>query len=504
MKNLIYILLLFATIGAMAQGEANFWYFGRQGGLNFNNGTATVALGSNINTNEGCASFSSANGNLLFYTDGIKVWNKNHQVMPNGTNLLGNPSSSQSAIIVPLPGNSNLFYIFTVGANNYDNDGNLIKSTDGLNSYKVDMQLNGGLGDVDSGSRTDLSIGQNAQWTEKVTSVKGDECNTFWVISLVNNTFISYKIDTTGLINSPIISPVNFYSNDPRGYLKVSPDGKKLASATFGPQGNLMLYSFDDVTGIVSNDGQTLISNMPQDGQPYGVEFSPRSSILYCATYVNNNRTNKLWQFNLKNPNIASSKFLVNSKSGYRGALQLAPNGKIYATVPPDYEHGTQFLDAVNLPDELGINCSYQQNAMDLGSGRAMQGLPPFIASILLPVEISDGITTQNLNNTTAKRCLGENYTLTPVNISGTSTYKWTFNGIPFGTDPSLTLNNLSFSRAGIYKLEVENIDACGFRIFIKAKLNWKFTRRQPSIDQPIFCNVTTITMVISHLICTV
>ena len=49
------------------------------------------------------------------------------------------------------------------------------------------MQLNGGLGDVDSGSRTDLSIGQNAQWTEKVTSVKGDECNTFWVISLVNN-----------------------------------------------------------------------------------------------------------------------------------------------------------------------------------------------------------------------------------------------------------------------------------------------------------------------------
>lgn len=485
MKNLIYILLLFATIDAMAQGEANFWYFGQQGGLNFNNGTATLALGSSINTNEGCASFSNASGNLLFYTDGIKVWNKNHGVMPNGTNLLGNPSSSQSAIIVPHPGNSNLFYIFTVGANEYNSDGLLTRATDGLNCYTVDMRLNGGLGDVVSGSKKDLSIGQNAQWTEKVTSVKGAECNTFWVISLVNNTFISYKIDaTTGLIDSPIISPVSYNSNDRRGYLKVSPDGKKLASATQSNQGNLLLYSFDDTNGKVSNDGQTLISNIQQDGQCYGVEFSPRTSKLYCSTYNYTTQINKLFQFDLENPNIGSSKFLVKAKSGFRGALQLAPNGKVYATMPPDYDHGTQFLDAVNLPDELGINCSYQENAMDLGSGRAMQGLPPFIASILLPVEITDGITTQNLNNTTAKRCLGENYTLTPINISGTSTYKWTFNGLPKSNSALLTLNNLAFSDAGIYKLEVENIDACGFRIVYKGEVKLE-VYTPPNIIRP-------------------
>ncbi|MHB1146904.1 MAG: T9SS type B sorting domain-containing protein, partial [Lutibacter sp.] len=413
-----------------------------------------------------------------------KVWNKNHQVMPNGTNLLGNPSSSQSAIIVPHPGNSNLFYIFTVGANNYDNDGNLIKSTDGLNSYKVDMRLNGGLGDVDPGSKQDLSIGQNTQWTEKVTSVKGAECNTFWVISLVNNTFVSYKIDLNGLNTAPITSIVNYHESDPRGYLKVSPDGKKLASAAQGNSGNLLLYSFDDTNGKVANDGQILIFNIQQDGQSYGIEFSPRSSKLYCATYNYDTNTNKLFQFDLKNPNIASSKFLVNSKSGYRGALQLAPNGKIYATVPPDYEHGTKFLDAVNLPDELGINCNYQENAMDLGLGRAMQGLPPFIASILLPVEITDGITTQNLNNTTAKRCLGENYRLTPINISGTSTYKWTFNGLPKSNSASLTLNNLTFSDIGIYKLEVENIDACGFRIVYKGEVKLE-VYTPPTITNP-------------------
>ena len=489
MKNFITILLFFCAVSVLAQGEANFWFFGQQGGLNFNGGAATVATGSQIDTNEGNATFSDATGNLLFYTDGTTVWNKNHNIMPNGTNLLGNPSSSQSAIIVPHPGNSNLYYIFTVGANEYNNSGDLTRVTDGLNCYTVDMRLNLGLGDVVSGSKVDLSIGQNPQWSEKVTSVKGAECNTFWVISLVNNTFVSYKIDTTGLINSPIISPVNYNSNDRRGYLKVSPDGKKLASATQGTQGNLLLYSFDDANGIIANDGQILISDIQQDGQPYGVEFSPRSSRLYCATNINvtnNNFINKLWQFDLENPNIASSKFLVKSKSGFRGALQLAPNGKIYATVPPNYYNGTQFLDAINLPDELGINCSYQENAMDLGNGRAMQGLPPFIASILLPVEITDGITTQNLNNTTAKRCLGENYTLTPINISGTSTYKWMFNGNSIENlySTTLTLNNLTVSNSGTYQLEVENVDDCGFKIIYKGEVKLE-VYTPPTITKP-------------------
>ena len=102
MKNFTTFILLFCTLTVLAQGEANFWYFGRQGGLNFNNGTATVALGSNINTYEGCASFSSANGNLLFYTDGIKVWNKNHQVMPNGTNFSRRKAAQTCWEILPV------------------------------------------------------------------------------------------------------------------------------------------------------------------------------------------------------------------------------------------------------------------------------------------------------------------------------------------------------------------------------------------------------------------
>ncbi|KUO65422.1 MAG: hypothetical protein APF83_00945 [Lutibacter sp. BRH_c52] len=487
MKKFTAILLLFCSLTLLAQGEANFWYFGQNAGLNFNSGSPVPISGS-LNTYEGCASFSDKDGNLLFYTDGTTVWDKNNIPMPNGNgSLKGHSSSTQSAIIVPYPEDANRFYIFTVGAV-VNNIGEF-----GLHCYTVDMTKNNGLGDI-VGTSIDLSDGRNQYWSEKVASVKGNSCNTFWIISLVQNTFYSYKVDTNGLNPFPIKSVVDYVSEDRRGYLKVSPDGKKLASATFTQyydnqnnvnvlgNGKLHLYSFDDVTGIVKNDGLDLMTKIQNDGVPYGVEFSPNSSKLYTSTF--DGSTYKIFQFDLENTNIAFSKSLINSQIGYRGALQLAPNGKIYATIPPNYNNGTRYLNAINSPDELGLNCNYQKNAIDLGAGRAMQGLPPFIASILLPVEITDGITTQNLNNTTAKRCLGENYQLTPINISGTSTYKWTFNEIPFGTNPSLTLNNLSFSNAGIYKLEVVNIDSCGFRIVYKGEVKVE-VYTPPTITKP-------------------
>ena len=37
--------------------------------------------------------------------------------MPNGDGLLGNPSSTQSGLSVPIPGQNELFYLFTSDAN---------------------------------------------------------------------------------------------------------------------------------------------------------------------------------------------------------------------------------------------------------------------------------------------------------------------------------------------------------------------------------------------------
>ena len=90
MKKVLAILALLAALNINAQGEANNWYFGLNAGLDFN-GTDPVPISGSLSTNEGCATFSDKQGNLLLYTDGLTVWNRAHQIMPGGRGLLGNP-----------------------------------------------------------------------------------------------------------------------------------------------------------------------------------------------------------------------------------------------------------------------------------------------------------------------------------------------------------------------------------------------------------------------------
>ncbi|SDX27482.1 gliding motility-associated C-terminal domain-containing protein [Lutibacter oricola] len=467
MKKLVLILFILFSSLSYSQGEANFWYFGLNAGIDFNGGTPSPINGS-LSTNEGCSSFSDKDGNLLFYSDGTTVWDRTNNVMPNGSGLLGSSSSTQSAIIVPHPGNTDVFYIFTVGAN-------FTGSNPGLNAYTVDMTLNGGLGDV-FGAAINLSDGRDNDWTEKVTSVKGADCNSYWIISLVDNSFYSYKVDTTGLINTPVISNVNYNTVDNRGYLKVSPDGTKIACATFNAnnsdqarEGRLHLYSFNDATGVVSNDAIGLITDARADGEPYGVEFSPNSTKLYTSVFTGTNNT--IYQFDLTNTDIPASKTVINSKVGYRGALQLAPNGKIYATVPVDYYNGTNFLDAINVPDALGTACNFENDALDLNGSFAMQGLPPFIASILIPVEITDGVTTVNINNTTVKKCVGDSFNLEPQNIPGTPIYTWTYNSTVISSASTLNIPSLGVSDSGVYNFHCETTDLCGFKTIYEGEI---------------------------------
>ena len=58
--------------------EGNIWYFGEYAGLDFNSGSPVALTNGQLNTNEGCATISDNNGNLLFYTDGMTVYNKSH------------------------------------------------------------------------------------------------------------------------------------------------------------------------------------------------------------------------------------------------------------------------------------------------------------------------------------------------------------------------------------------------------------------------------------------
>ncbi|WP_439128810.1 PKD domain-containing protein, partial [Polaribacter sp.] len=468
MKKILPLLILFITFNAFSQKEANFWYFGNGAALDFNSGNPVPVNGSQLNTLEGCSSFSDADGNLLFYigaptSDGrnLTIWNKNNLPMPNGTGLEGDSSSSQSALTIPAPGKPNIYYLFTVGAQSSDNAG--------FWYYTIDMSLNGGLGDVVSGPVVLGNSLDHPTWSEKVTAVRAKDCNTFWVISAHGSNFYAYKVNDQGVsISDPQISTIIGYnaSNDPRGYLKVSPDGTKLVSGNMA--NGAYLFNFNDDTGEVTNFNNTTFANQFNvNGNVYGVEFSTSSRRLYLSTGNFNASLERLYQFDLTKSTLTeinASRYTVHQYGNTRGALQLGPDGKVYWT-----SNNSNFISVINKPEELGAACDYSHQTVKVGDGSitASQGLPPFLSSLLLPIEVKDVDADVVINNQDLEFCIGQDKTIAPETISGSNvTYEWTFdngtNTTVEANTPNLILNNISTADAGKYTLVVNLTDDCG------------------------------------------
>lgn len=451
MKKFVSILILFFSYAVFGQGEANNWYFGINAGIKFNgDGTVSLLNDSKMNTNEGCSTMSDGMGNLLFYTDGSTVWDRNHKVMPNanyifGTGLLGDPSSTQSGIIVPKKNDPNVYYIFTVDEPHHENaavypnqflgpyvgagSGTVPADDDGfnngLNYSVVDLSVtgsNGSIGDVVTRNvhlqtYNPLDPEQvKYKCSEKITAVKNADGSGFWVITQFVDSFYAFKVDATGVNPTPVITniipfiPTSGYRRNSIGCIKASPDGKKLAIAHnqvgtveggSAANGIVYLYDFDSATGQVSNPVK-----VSENLTPYGIEFSREVKKLY----VSYSRTNTLGldgvvQYNLEATDVAASAITVNISSPGSGALQLGPNGKIYKAV-----NGGTFLDVIENPEADGTDCNYLNSAQPIGgpSGRrAIFGLPPFITSLF-----SASIIATN-------SCLGQTTAL-ELNVSST------------------------------------------------------------------------------------
>ncbi|WP_299835745.1 T9SS type B sorting domain-containing protein [uncultured Tenacibaculum sp.] len=472
MKKTILLIALISCLNIFAQKEANIWYFGRNAGIDFNTSPPTALTDGQLNTLEGCSTFSDKDGNLLFYSDGITVWNRNHDIMTYSdgrfaVDLLGNPSSSQSGMIIPKPKSSTIFYLFTVddGPSGGGTIGN------GLNLYTIDISRNGGLGEVVDGP-VRLSGALSDIWSEKVAAVRGTECDTFWVVSAVNNTFHAYKVDDTGVNTTAVVSTVRS-STTRRGYLKLSPDGTKLAVAN--QLGTANLYDFNATNGTVGNN-EIILTNSG-DGEPYGVEFSVDSRKLYIST-VSGFRFNlsdpattyRLFQFDLNEANIPGSKNLIHQEAGFRGGLQLGPDSRIYVTIPQAFDDprgDDPDLDVIENPTANARDIIFTKNAINLGGRFSTQGLPPFISSLLLPIEIIDLTSSEIINNQDRQYCIGDSIEIDSGSVTGTGiTYEWTFdNGTTTTTVsnlPKLTLNNLDSSNNGTYTLTVNLTNDCG------------------------------------------
>ena len=429
MKHLFtFFCFFFLEAAANAQGEANNWVFGGNAGVSWNSGVPVAFSGSAMSQPEGCCCISNAAGNLLFYSDGIFVWNSLHQQMPNGFGLLGDASSTQSAVVVPWPGSASKFILFTqddlCGAN-------------GFRYSVVDMNLQGGLGDVVAASKNTLLYNSSC---EKISVTKHTNGTDFWVASHQYNTdaFYTYLVTSAGVNATPVISHMGAIEGvtnyNTLGYMKFSPDGQKLGVAVWNAS-FVEAFQFDQSTGMV---GTLLLHdsnyNITSKG-PYGLEFSPNSNVLYV---LENGLDGALYQYDMQAANILGSRFFVADVGVNAGALQLAVDQKIYAAA-----YSATSLAVINTPDVVGAGCGFQGTAVLLTSGTSSNfGLPTFIQSYF---SFQNDFTFQNT-------CLGE-ATAFSITNAGADSARWNFGDIVSGAANVSSLLNPShlFSSADTF-----------------------------------------------------
>lgn len=359
------IAYLLIVVNVRAQHENNNWYFGGLAGMDFNTNQPTPLFDSGLMSIEGCASVSDSLGNLLFYTDGMSVFNKLHSLMPNGTDLNGFFSDTQPASIVRMPGSANLYYIFySSGVSIYRNGGYSI----------VDMSLNNGLGDVISKNNV---FANNV--AEGMVVVPHADMDKYWIVYNVLDSakFQSFLFDCHGINNNRVVSDggVAIQFSLVVTNLCVSPDYKKIIS-TASYFDDACLMDFDNSTGILSNPMHIPITF------PYGCCFSPNSHVLYLNHTIWDEPTgigtNTLLQYDISSDNEASilaSKLtldtIISPLNGEFGQMQLAPNNEIYVA-----RFFSVFLPTISNPDIVGSGCGYTRNGFDLSPTTSYLGLP--------------------------------------------------------------------------------------------------------------------------------
>lgn len=450
------------------------WAFDPNVKLNFNTGQVSSIAG--LGGDEGCASIADPNtGALLFYSDGGKCWNSNNMVMANGSSLLGNGtdgsySSAQGVCIVPFPGQTSKYYLFSLESG--------LDATTPVKLYYsvVDMSLNSGLGDIVAGSKNVL-LEANTVLSESMLAIQGDNCDIWLMLHTASTpTFKAYHITTAGIDPNPVLSTTGgqiqgsttllFIGEIPaygQSTLAISPNREKLAlscmhlaslgvfpvvSSTGGRNWGGLLCDFDAGTGIVSN--AILTDTLPQ----FNAAFSPdNSKLYYTSVYLNGaNTPSKVSQITISSNDsaaIAASRTIVKAEidGGTAGKLigMRAYNDSIYIVNPY-----TLSLDRINKPNLAGAACNYQSNAISIPGATGELGctLPTEIVYAARP----DTVRSRVLDTLVCR--WGNGIRLRPADPALEDNYTWS-NG---STDSTLTA-----TAAGTFWVKYGN--SCHYRV---------------------------------------
>jgi hypothetical protein len=275
---LLSLLLLRSFVG-QAQKEATTWYFSQRAGFDFSAGTPRSLANSARPFGAPSVCFSDKQtGQLLFYSDAQSVWNRHHQRMPQGDSLRGGSGIWQGALTVPVPGQDQQFYLFTLAPNSQDPS---VSPAARLSYSVLDLRLANGLGDIVAG-RKNLLVTEAVNY--QLCAVPHRNGRDYWLLTRQwnSNAFRVYAVTAHEIIldHTQAIGPSQGKLSDIEGFLKASPNGQKVAYATSDTL-PLSLFDFDTATGELSH-----YLNLGRLFSMGGLSFSPDNSKLYVQNYT--------------------------------------------------------------------------------------------------------------------------------------------------------------------------------------------------------------------------
>ena len=413
----------------------------------------------------GCVNISDKNRKMLFFTNGINIYNTDGSIMTNGNYI--NPGNlndeysisgyppSQSAVIFSSPGDSASYHIFHIGLGDTDDYG-----TTGMKFYYSIVRQNLSTGSLFVSDKNQVIL-SDTLGKGYITATKHANGRDWWLIMprIASNKYRIYLFDPNGihLINEQNIG----YVTDPRdwsGQSVISPDGSKYIR--YDQFNQLNIFDFDRCTGILSNPlhlAHPFAS--PDSAFAGGVSVSPNSRYLYLSATV------WLYQYDLQATDIASSRTIVGEYDGtllpfpttfYRA--QLAPDGKIYITAT----NGNRSMHVIHYPDLPGLACDFENNAVKVNNA-IFWGSMPYFPNYRLGALEGSGCDT--LHTGTAPVANFEwqlTDTLQPLTVKFTDqsdspvSWSWDF-GDGFTSQDSSPMH--TYMQAGIYEvcLQVSN-----------------------------------------------
>jgi len=362
--------------------------------------------------------------------------------MPNGSNIFGGIDGSQPVISVKSFVNDSIYYLFTVGDNNW--------YSGGMCYSMLDMRLNSGYGDIVATAKNIPIAGlQDARLT--LTGTRHRNNHDVWIVTSIFNPtqqYCAFLYTDAGISTNLIFSP-SLMGNAPisgmRFFLKFAPDGKKYIMGAF----NMDQAEFGLFNNQTGSFNPLFLFKVVHGLDTLAVdrfEFSPDSKKLYATGFLPVSPLIDslfLYQFDAtKSTYIDFMQSMIeigNCENRGHNSLQIAPDRKIYMARLQD-----TMISVINYPNLPGTACGFQKRTIGLSGRYSTQALPQFIQKYFVYVNFQDA-------------CIGDTIKFSSSIWPPADTIQWTFGDPLSGSFNYSTLPNPAhyYSAPGSYSVSL-------------------------------------------------